>query len=66
MPDDFISRFAVTGSADYCVDRLGQLIALGLDRLVFLTGSLDSDPVLTEQSFERISSEVLPQLRYKH
>ncbi len=63
MPDDFISRFGVTGSVDYCVERLGQLIELGLDRLVLLTGSLDSDPALTQASFERISNQVFPQLR---
>lgn len=63
VPDDFISRFAVTGSADYCIERLGALTALGLDRLVLLTGSRDSDPKLTNASVERLSTEVLPQLR---
>ncbi len=63
MPDDFISRFGVTGSVEYCVERLGQLIELGLDRLVLLTGSLDGDPALTQASFERISNQVFPQLR---
>ncbi len=63
MPEDFISRFGVTGSVDYCVERLGRLIELGLDRLVLLTGSVDSDPALTQASFERISNQVFPQLR---
>lgn len=63
VPEDFISRFAVTGSVGYCIDRLGELAALGLDRLVLLTGSRDADPAHTRASVERLSGEVLPQLR---
>ena len=63
VPDDFISRFAVTGPVNYCVDRLGELIALGLDRLVLWTGSRDGDRVQTASSVERLTSEVIPQLR---
>ena len=63
VPDDFISRFAVVGPASYCVDRLGELLALGLDRLVLLTGSRDADPAQIVASVDRLGSEVLPQLR---
>ncbi len=63
VPDEFISRFAVTGPASYCVDRLGQLIELGLDRLVLLTESRDADREQTASSVERLASEVIPQLR---
>jgi hypothetical protein len=45
------------------VDRLGELIALGLDRLVLLTGSRDGDRVQTASSVERLTSEVFSQLR---
>ncbi|ETW95753.1 LLM class flavin-dependent oxidoreductase [Candidatus Entotheonella palauensis] len=63
VPDEFVSRFAVTGNASYCVNRLGELIALGLDRLVLLTGSGDSHSDHTAASMERLASDVLPQLR---
>lgn len=63
VPDDFISRFAITGPSSYCVDRLGELIALGLDRLVLLTGSRDGDREQTAASVERLASDVIPQLR---
>ena len=63
VPDDFISRFAITGSAAYCVDRLGELVGLGLDRLVLLTGSVDANPEHARASIDRIGAEVLPQLR---
>ena len=52
-----------SGSPSYCVDWLGELLALGLDRLVLLTGSRDSDREQTAASVQRLSSEVLPQLR---
>lgn len=63
VPDEFISRFAITGSAGYCVDRLGELLDLGLDRVVLLTGSVDADPTHAEQSVGRIGADVIPQLR---
>ncbi len=63
VPDAFISRFAVTGNASYCVDRLGELIAFGLDRLVLLTGSRDANSDHIAASLERLASDVFPQLR---
>ncbi len=63
VPDAFISRFAVTGNASYCVDRLGELIALGLDRLVLLTGSRDANSDHIAASLERLASDVFLQLR---
>jgi len=63
VPDEFISRFAITGSTDYCVERLGELAELNLDRLVLLTGSRDANPELVAASVNRLSTEVIPQLR---
>ena len=62
VPDEFVSRFAVTGNASYCVNRLGELIALGLDRLVLLTGSRDGNSDHMNSSMERLASDVFPQL----
>lgn len=33
VPDDFIERFAVVGTAQRCQERIGELIACGLDHL---------------------------------
>ena len=63
VDDDFLERFAVAGPSSYCVDRLGQLIELGLDRLVFITFSADADPVEVADGTARLAAEVLPQLR---
>ncbi len=63
VPDEFISRFGITGSIDYCVQRLGELIELGLSRMVLLTGSRDADPKAMADNMRRVSGDVLPQLR---
>lgn len=63
LDDEFIDRFAVAGPSDYCVDRLGQLLELGLDRLVFITLSGDADPEEVAAGNLRLTAEVLPQLR---
>ena len=63
VPDEFIRRFAVTGNAGYCVDRLGEIISLGLDRLVLLTGSRDANSDHIAASMERLARDVLPKLR---
>ena len=63
------ARFPTTSSADlplgppsYCVDQLGELFALGLDRPVLLTGSRDGDRAQIAASVQRLSSDVLPKL----
>lgn len=63
LDDDFVDRFAVAGSSAYCVDRLGQLIETGLDRLVFVTASRDADPAEVKLGSTLLATEVLPQLR---
>ena len=63
VDDDFIERFAVAGPSSYCVDRLGQLLKLGLDRFVFITFSPDADPIEVADGNARLAAEVIPQLR---
>ena len=63
VPDEFISRFAITGQHGYCIERLAELLETGLDRLVLLTGSRDADPNQVATSVARLSRDVLPKLR---
>ena len=63
LDDTFLDHFAVVGTAQQCQTRLAQLVELGLDRIVLVPGSRDSDPNLLEQSNRRIAAEVLPELR---
>ncbi|MGI9614772.1 MAG: LLM class flavin-dependent oxidoreductase [Acidimicrobiales bacterium] len=63
LDDDFVDRFAVAGTPAYCVDRLGELLDAGLDRLVFVTASRDADPTEVQTGNTLLATEVLPQLR---
>ena len=63
LPDEFVERFAVVGSAEECIERLRGLLELGLERLVMVPGSRDADPDLVAESNARFASEVLPALR---
>jgi 5,10-methylenetetrahydromethanopterin reductase len=62
LSDAFIDRFALVGPADEVVERLGEMAALGIARLVVVAGSLDADPELVAESNARFAEEVLPQL----
>jgi 5,10-methylenetetrahydromethanopterin reductase len=63
LDDAFVTRFAVVGSAERCLARLRQLIALGLDRIVVVPGSRDAEPARLARSNERFAREVLPALK---
>jgi 5,10-methylenetetrahydromethanopterin reductase len=63
LPDGFVDRFAVVGSAEQCIERLRGLLELGLERLIMVPGSRDADPALVAESNARFASEVLPALR---
>jgi 5,10-methylenetetrahydromethanopterin reductase len=63
ITDAFVERWAVVGPAAYCVDRLQELIATGLDSIVIgLSGrGLNNDEV--GQAWTRFAREVMPALR---
>ena len=63
LDDAFLDRFAVIGPAQRCAERLRGLIALGLDRIVVVPGSRDSDPALLDATNATLAWEVLPALR---
>jgi 5,10-methylenetetrahydromethanopterin reductase len=63
LDDEFLDRFAVIGTAQRCIDRLRELIALGLDRIVVVPGSRDSDPARLDATNAALAREVLPALR---
>ena len=63
LPDDFVDRFAVVGPPSTCIDRLNELIDLGLDRIVVVPGSRDSEPRLLDESNAMFAEQVLPRLR---
>jgi 5,10-methylenetetrahydromethanopterin reductase len=62
LPDGFVDRFAVVGPPNTCIDRMNELIDLGLDRIVVVPGSRDSDPGLLNESNAMFAEQVLPRL----
>ena len=62
VTQEFAGSFGVFGPPDYCVQRLGELIELGVTRF-FITGTtLDPSQPYSECS-ERFVNEVIPQLK---
>jgi len=62
MDDEFIDQFAVAGPPSYCVDRMQEIMSLGLSRFNILNGSLmpgDEDSALSKKL---LSDTVLPAL----
>ena len=62
IDDEFVDRFAIVGSVETCVDRLNELVALGIDRI-----TLSRPPLLTNtdqaHSYALLVNEVLPKVR---
>ena len=62
IPTEFERSFGVFGSPDYCVQRLGELIDIGIDRFIFRGSPLDPNDPDTESSV-RFTQDVIPQLK---
>jgi 5,10-methylenetetrahydromethanopterin reductase len=56
--DQLVDRFAIVGSADYCAERLQQVIDLGFERVMIGTHTIGVD--LQETNTDRIARDVLP------
>lgn len=60
---DFLDRFCVIGAPDHCIERLCELVDLGLSHLVFVGGSSDIEASVRERSDSLVACEVLPALQ---
>jgi 5,10-methylenetetrahydromethanopterin reductase len=63
LPPEVIDQFGVAGPASYCVDRLSELIDLGLSKLVLMGGGIGMDRDAFRLSRQLLVEEVLPKLR---
>jgi len=63
LTPEFADQFGIFGPSAYCVERLKELIALGLDRLVVVRTSAGADPQEAQRAEQRFEEEVLPALR---
>jgi 5,10-methylenetetrahydromethanopterin reductase len=63
LTPDFIDRFGIVGTPETCVRRLGELLDLGLDKLIVTGPTLGADPGEARAALERFATDVLPALR---
>jgi 5,10-methylenetetrahydromethanopterin reductase len=63
ISSDFVKDFAVVGSAEHCVERLQDLIGLGLDHVIVVGPSRDVDRDGALALTRGFAAEVLPVLR---
>ena len=64
MDEAFLDRFAIIGTAEQCIDRLGRLLeAVKLDRIVVVSGSRGVDLSLLTEVSAVVHEEVLPRVR---
>jgi 5,10-methylenetetrahydromethanopterin reductase len=59
LEDGFIDRFAIAGTPERVRGRLEEIRACGIDRVIVVPGSLDSDPHAVEASCERFAREII-------
>jgi 5,10-methylenetetrahydromethanopterin reductase len=62
LDDEFVDRFAACGPPDTVTDRLAGLAACGLDRIIVVPCSVDTDPEALRRSNEFFAQGVLPEL----
>jgi 5,10-methylenetetrahydromethanopterin reductase len=60
LSPEFIDRFGIVGTADTCAQRLGELVDLGLDKLIVTGPTLGADPAEARAALQRFATEVLP------
>ena len=63
LTPEVIDAFGIAGPPDYCIERLRQLIGLGLSKLVLLGGGRGMEADASARSHELLTREVLPALR---
>ncbi|MGO8863084.1 MAG: LLM class flavin-dependent oxidoreductase [Acidimicrobiales bacterium] len=63
LTDNFLERFGVAGTPEYCIDRLAGLAALGLDRLAIVGPTRDAAPEVVEESRRLLFEVVFPGVR---
>jgi 5,10-methylenetetrahydromethanopterin reductase len=63
LTDEAIDAFGVAGPPSYCVERLGELLALGLTKLFVLGGGVNLEREAARASHALFVEQVLPALR---
>jgi 5,10-methylenetetrahydromethanopterin reductase len=63
IPQEFADQFAILGPAAHCIERLREVIALGISRLVIVGPSMGADREAGERAERAFIEDVMPALR---
>lgn len=63
LTDDFIDRYAIVGSPEYCADKLTKLQELGVTKFAIIGPNFVTSTPEAEAAAARFTDEVLPLLR---
>jgi 5,10-methylenetetrahydromethanopterin reductase len=63
LDEEFVERFGVVGPVDHCIDKLGDLLSLGLDRLMLIGVHPMSPPEHVAEYRRLLVEEVIPGVR---
>lgn len=63
LTDEFLDSFAILGSVEHCVDRLGALAELGIDKFAITGTRVDGGGPETTDAAARLIEQVVPQVR---
>jgi 5,10-methylenetetrahydromethanopterin reductase len=63
MYDDFVDRFAIAGPPDYCLERLAELAALGIDKVIVSGPTAGTDRSAARESMALLDEAVVAPLR---
>ena len=60
LDDDFVDRFAIAGPPDYCLERLGRLASLGIEKVAISGPTAGTDPVEARRAMALLRTTKLP------
>jgi len=59
MSDDFIDRFSIAGTPEYCLERLAALASLGIDKVIVTGPTAGGEPAEARRAIALFEGEVL-------
>ena len=62
LPDDFVDRMAITGDPDRCLERLSELAAAGLDKVILSGPTAGAQREEAARSVALLEAEVVARL----